>query len=307
MAVMTPVLLLGFNRPDTMSVVLDRLREVQPTQLFVAIDGPRAGRSEDDNKVQQCRDLVDEIDWDCEVRTLFQNENLGCGLGVSTAISWFFDQVQEGIILEDDIVPDPSFFAFCTDLLDRYRNDHRIFAISGCNYVPQAYLAQPDASYRFSRVPHIWGWATWRRSWHQYELNIADWRRRLPIRRLWADVQHSVPATAYWTGTFELLGRGQIDTWDGQLVLAAMAAGQLTATSNTNLVDNIGFGPNATHTFQDRKELQAASQMTLPIQACRVEVDQGADKWTRKHHYRATWQGVTMQVADFLKTKVRRP
>ena len=307
MAVMTPVLLIGFNRPDTMSVVLDRLREVQPKQLFVAIDGPRRGRAEDDNKVQQSRDLVDEIDWDCEVRTLFQNENLGCALGVSTAISWFFEQVDEGIILEDDIIPHQSFFGFCTELLDRYRSDHRIFAISGCNYVPQAHLAQPDASYRFSRVPHIWGWATWRRSWRQYELNIADWRRRLPIRRLWADVQHSVPGTAYWAGTFELLGRGQIDTWDGQLVLAAMASGQLTATSNTNLVDNIGFGPNATHTFEDRKELPAASPVTLPVQACSVQVDEGADEWTRKHHYRATWQGVTSYVARYVRTKVRRP
>lgn len=306
MAVTTPVLLMGFNRPDTMAVVFDRLREVQPTQLFIAVDGPRADHPGEADKVQQCRDLVGQVDWDCEVHTLFQDQNLGCGLGVSTAISWFFEQVEEGIILEDDIVPAPSFFGFCEELLDRYRNDQRVFAISGCNYVPPTAQSHPDLPYRFSRVPHIWGWATWRRSWDQHRLDISDWRTRLPIRRIWADAQHSLPGTAYWISTFELLGRGQIDTWDGQLVLAAMARKQLTATSNTNLIENIGFGSDATHTIEDRDELQPVVQAALPLKDAPIGVDERADAWTRKHHYRATWQGLAGQAARYVKAKMRR-
>ena len=306
MAVTTPVLLTGFNRPEAMSVVLDRLREVEPAQLFLAIDGPRVDHPDDARKVQQCQDLADDIDWECEVRTLFHDRNLGCGLGVSTNISWFFEQVEEGIILEDDIVPDTSFFTFCEELLHRYRDDHRVFAISGSNYVPPTNQTNPEDPYRFSRVPHIWGWATWRRSWAQHQLDIGDWRDRLPLRRIWSEVRHSLPGTAYWASTFELLGRGQIDTWDGQLVLAAMAGGQLTATSNVNLVENIGFGPTATHTVVDREELEPLGQASIPLREAPVVVDERADAWTRKHHYRATWLGLAGQAARYVKAKTRR-
>lgn len=306
MAVTTPVLLVGFNRPETMSVVLERLREVQPAQMFIAIDGPRVDRPGEADKVQQCRDLVHRIDWDCEISTLFQEQNLGCGLGVSTAISWFFDQVEEGIILEDDIVPEISFFGFCEQLLDRYRNDDRVFAVSGCNYVPPSGQARPDQPYRFSRVPHIWGWATWRRSWRTYRLDIKDWRSRLPVRKIWSDVHGSVPGTAVWISMFELLGRGEIDTWDGQLVLAAMAQGQFTATSNINLVRNIGFGVGATHTIEDRDELQPIGRAPLPVPDVPIQVDDKADAWTRRHHYRATWRGLSGQAARYLRSKSRR-
>lgn len=306
MAVTTPVLVVGFNRPDTMAVVLDRLREVQPARMFIAVDGPRVDRQGEAEKVQQCRDLAHRIDWDCDVNTLFQEQNLGCGLGVSTAISWFFDQVEEGIILEDDIVPEISFFGFCEELLDRYRDDDRVFAVSGCNYVPPSGQSHPDQPYRFSRVPHIWGWATWRRSWQSYRLDIEDWRSRLPVRKIWSDVHGSVPGTALWISLFELLGRGEIDTWDGQLVLAAMAQGQLTATSNINLVHNIGFGLDATHTIEDRDELQPTGRAPLPLADVPIQVDDKADAWTRRYHYRATWRGLSEQAARYLMSKSRR-
>ena len=154
-----PILLLAFNRPDYLAGLIERLREVQPTRIFIAIDGPREDRPEEASKVQACRDLVGTIDWPCEITTLFQESNLGCGLGVSTAITWFFDNVERGIILEDDLEPDPSFFGYCSELLDRYEQDPRVFAISGCNYVPSADQGFPDQSYRFSQVAHIWGWA----------------------------------------------------------------------------------------------------------------------------------------------------
>ena len=300
-----PLLVIAFNRPDLLRVLLDRLRLVQPSRVFVAIDGARPTRDGEAQRVQECRDLVASIDWPCEISTQFQDRNLGCGLGVSTAISWFFTHVERGIILEDDIIPDPTFFPFCSELLERYEHDLRVFAISGCNFVPQDALDRPEQSYRFSQVPHIWGWATWRRSWIQHQLDIAGWRSRLPIRTLWSRVGHSIPATAYWTATFELLARKQVDTWDGQFVLASMVSQQLTATANTNLIENIGFGETATHTVEDRHELTAGS-MLLPTAPVPVVVDRKADEWTRIHHFNATWRGMLDQVDGYRKQRQRR-
>ena len=298
-----PVLIMAFNRPDLLQVLLDRLRLVAPASIFVAIDGARPTREGEAQRVQECRDLVATIDWPCEVRTQFQDSNLGCGLGVSTAISWFFEHVERGIILEDDIIPDPSFFPYCTELLDRYENDQRVFAISGCNFVPADAQTRPGDAYRFSQVPHIWGWATWRRSWQQHHLDIAGWQRRLPYWKLWARAGRSLPGTVYWASTFQLLARKQVDTWDGQLVLASMLSNQLTATSNVNLIENIGFGETATHTVEDRRELQAIESIALPTMPVDVVPDARADRWTRKHHFRATWRGILNQALTYFEQR----
>jgi len=294
---------MAFNRPDHLRILLMRLREVQPTRLYVSIDGPRTTRPGEADQVMACRNLVAGIDWPCEVRTNYQDDNLGCGLGVSTAISWFFSHEERGIILEDDIIPDPSFFPYCTELLDRYEHDERVFAISGCNFVPPEAQGHPERPYRFSQVPHIWGWATWRRSWQQHRLDIAGWRTQLPPTKLWARAGHSLPASIYWASTFELLARKEVDTWDGQLVLASMVSGQLTATSNVNLIENIGFGETATHTVEDRNELQPITAISLPTQPVPVELDHKADRWTRQHHFRATWRGMVGQAHTYLNQR----
>ena len=298
-----PVLVMAFNRPDHLAVLLDRLREVRPSRLYVAIDGPRSGRPDEASRVQACRDLVGTVDWRCDVHTLFQETNLGCGLGVTTAITWFFDHEERGIILEDDIIPDPSFFPFCEELLERYKEDERVFAISGCNFVPAEHQSRPDLPYRFSQVPHIWGWGTWRRSWSKHRLDIEGWRERLPLSTLWSRVDHSIPSTVYWSSTFELLARKEVDTWDGQLVLAAMADDQWTATSNVNLIRNIGFDEQATHTTVDRQELQPIEAIRVPLAEVPVEHDAKADAWTRKHHFLATWRGMAGQAGRFLKSR----
>lgn len=301
-----PVLIMAFNRPDLLRALLDRLRLIQPSSVYVAIDGPRATREGEAARVQECRELVSAIDWPCEVHTRFQDTNLGCGLGVSTAISWFFDQVERGIILEDDIIPDPSFFPYCSELLDRYETDDRVFAISGCNFVPAEAQTRPTDPYRFSQVPHIWGWATWRRSWQQHQLDIAGWQQQLPLWKLWARAGRSLPGTVYWASTFQLLARKQVDTWDGQFVLASMVSGQLTATSNVNLIANIGFGDTATHTVVDRHELQAIHPLVLPTTPVEVVLDHQADRWTRKHHFRATWRGILNQALTYLAQRRSR-
>ena len=295
-----PVLVIAFNRPDHLRTLLSRLQEIRPINLYVAIDGPRDQIPGESERVQECRDLLKTIDWNCELHTLIRETNLGCGTGVSTAITWFFENVEHGVILEDDIIPTPSFFPFCANLLERYRDDDRVFAISGCNFVPPKGLTQPDAPYRFSQVPHIWGWATWRRSWAQHHLDIAGWQKDLPPTALWQRAGRSVSGAAYWASTFELLARKKVDTWDGQLVLASMMANQWTATSNVNLIENIGFGEDATHTVEDRKELQPVGDIEFPIADVPVELDTKADAWTRQHHFQANWRGILRQAQTYL-------
>jgi hypothetical protein len=297
-----PILVIAFNRPDHLKVLIDRLREVQPTRIYFAVDGPREGNEAEKHKVTECQEMVSDIDWDCEITTNFQKSNLGCGLGVSTAITWFFNNEEHGIILEDDIIPDLSFFPFCEELLVRHENDSHVFAISGCNFVPPEEIST-HAAYRFSQVPHIWGWATWRNRWQQYNLDISGWRKDLPLTKLWAKSGHSIPAAVYWAGTFELLARKEIDTWDGQLVYMCMRTGMLTATSNTNLIDNIGFNEQATHTLVDLGELQPITAISLPTIRQLVQLDKKADAWTQKNHFRATWRGMCDQGDRFLKQR----
>ena len=297
------VLVMAFNRPDHLRVLLDRLREVQPERMYVAIDGARTHKEGEEERVQACRDLVATIDWPCAVETLYQDHNLGCGLGVTSAISWFFSREERGIILEDDIIPDPTFFPYCAELLDRYQDDRRVFAVSGCNFVPPAAQTHPELPYRFSQVPHIWGWATWRRSWAQHRLDIAGWRSQLPPIQLWERSGRSIPGAMFWGSTFEMLARKEVDTWDGQFVLASMLTGQLTATSNVNLVENIGFGQEATHTVQDMDDLRAVEPIRLPTAPVPVVLDQRADAWTRKHHFGATYAGMVDKGLRYVKRR----
>lgn len=244
------------------------------------------------------------IDWTTDIHTQFQDSNLGCGVGVSSAISWFFAHEERGIILEDDILPRESFFGFCSELLDRYENDPRVLAISGCNFVPPEERSEPGA-YRFSRVPHIWGWATWRRAWEIHDLDISDWQSRMPMRKLWKISGRSIGGMVFWRSIFDLMARNQIDTWDMQLVFAGMERDMLTATSNVNLVDNIGFGDGATHTVARPAYLRASEEISLPTQPVEVKVDERADAWSRAVVFGATTKGLAGQGFRYLKQRLR--
>ncbi len=298
-----PLLLIAFNRPEHLSSLIERLRDTRPARIYLAIDGPRDGHPSDAEMVQACRDLVQRIDWDAEVRTLFQDRNLGCGLGVSTAISWFFEHEERGIILEDDILPESSFFEFCSELLDRYENDERVLAISGCNFVPPEFQERPDLPYRFSRVPHIWGWATWRRSWSLHQLDMHAWSKRLPARKLWKAAGRSPQGFIFWKSIFDLMAGQKVDTWDMQLVFEGMVRDMWTATSNVNLVQNIGFGDFATHTHDRPAYLRATSQIRHPLEAVPVEVDEKADAWSRKVVFGATTKGLVDQAIRYLRRR----
>ena len=280
----TAVLFLVFNRPDTTAKVFEAIRKAKPLRLYVAADGPRANREGEAGKVVKVRKIATAVDWPCEVKTLFRDENLGCKYAVSAGITWFFEQEEQGIILEDDCLPHPEFFGFCATLLDRYANDEQLFQITGQNF--QNGIRRGESSYYFSRYNHIWGWASWRRAWQKADMNIRFWpvwKASSGWRGFWPD---SV-ARKYWEKIFDRMYRAEIDTWDYPWTASVWYHGGLTATPNVNLVSNIGFGDDATHTTSKNNThanlpTQSIGEITHPKSVTQNAV---ADRWVFDYHF----------------------
>ena len=255
----SPVLFIIFARPEHTARVFETIRHARPSQLFIAQDGPRPNHPADATACREAREIAMAVDWPCEVKTLFQEHNLGVGRGCSTAIRWFFEQVEEGIILEDDVVPDPTFFPYCAELLARYRHDTRVMHIAGYN--PLLKPASND-SYYFSPYMHCWGWASWRRVAQHYDYTIADWPRLKQsglIRSLFSTrfQQH------HFSRIFDLYNQGACNNWDQQWLYLILSHGGLCINPNVNLVRNIGFGAGAS--FAQNSWSYHAHRTTTPI------------------------------------------
>ncbi|MBE9046125.1 glycosyltransferase family 2 protein [Pleurocapsales cyanobacterium LEGE 10410] len=242
----TPVALLIFNRPDTTERVFAAIRQAQPSKLLVVADGARSDRPGEAEKCQATRAIIDCVDWKCEVLTNYSEVNLGCKVRVSSGLDWVFEQVESAIILEDDCLPHPSFFLFCDTLLDYYRDDERIMAISGNNF--QLGRKRTDYSYYFSRYNHCWGWATWRRAWQHYDLEMKLWQEIRDGNWL-ESILETPQAVKYWHRVFQAARDRQVDTWDYQWTFACWLQNGLTVLPNVNLVTNIGFGSEASNTI----------------------------------------------------------
>jgi hypothetical protein len=256
-----PIAFMIFNRPDTSERVFAEIAKAKPSKLLVVGDGARTGRPGEAEKVAATRAIIERVDWDCEVLTNFSETNLGCRRRMSSGIDWVFDQVEKAIILEDDCLPDPSFFRFCDELLELYEPDQRIGQITGVNF--QFGHRINDDSYYFSKYGHIWGWATWRDRWkNHYDVDMKAWPELRDGGGL-ADLIGCPAEEKYWTGVFERTFQGAIDTWDYQWVFACMLHGRLAVLPNSNLVSNIGFGPAATHTSGSG---ELSNLRTVPMQ-----------------------------------------
>lgn len=237
----TPVLLLIFNRPDTTKRVFEKIKELKPSQLFVAADGPRGDKEGEEELCLQTREIIKDIDWECELKTLFRAENLGCGKGPSSAITWFFSHVEQGIILEDDCLPNHSFFTFVDNMLKKYKNNEQIMLVSGSNYLLG--LLDIKDSYYFSQVPTTWGWGTWRRAWNHMNFEMKDYNKKVKKFPKIASLWHQ-----HWESI--LNGTGVSDAWDFQWYFSIYEQNGLCIHPKYNLVQNIGFDyNNATHTF----------------------------------------------------------
>jgi hypothetical protein len=244
--VKSPILFLIFNRPDVTQQVFDQIKKVKPPRLYIAADGPRKNKENEKNLCYETRLIKNQIDWDCEVKTLFREENLGCKYAVSSAISWFFENEEEGIILEDDCLPENDFFAFCDELLNMYRNDNRIRHIGGSNF--QMGKRWGCDSYYFSNLTHVWGWASWRRAWRDYDVELSSYKN-IELLSVFNSIFNNNSIAEEWNSIFNQLLANKIDTWDYQLTITNLLNNGLSIIPNVNLIQNIGFGPNATHTF----------------------------------------------------------
>lgn len=246
----TPILYIIFNRLDTVKQTFPQIRKQQPIQLFIAADGPRITREGEAEKCAAVREWVmGQIDWQCDVHTLFRDENLGCGKNVSAAITWFFENVDAGIILEDDCLPSDSFFSYCAELLDYYKSDERIMHIAGSNHLIDSGL---DESYWFACVQHCWGWASWKRAWKNYSFNVDDYTNVL-TRNKYFSVS---PVKKYWEAIFLQMAEHKIDTWDYQWTFHITRNNGLCINPTKNLVTNIGFTAEGTHFSGAHPELE---------------------------------------------------
>jgi hypothetical protein len=260
----TPVALIVFNRPKTTRKVFDAIAEIRPSRLLIVADGPRPDRAGEDELCAQVREVVQAVNWPCEVLTNFAGRNLGCQERVVSGLDWVFSQVEEAIILEDDCLPGSSFFAFCEELLNRYRGDSRVAAISGTNFL-EKYFKSED-SYYFSRLGGVWGWATWRSEWQRYDRHLKHWpyhRDEGTLSEIFSDPR----AVAYWTQVFDkMYDKSGPNTWDYQWLYTHLVNHSVTAVPKVNLVTNIGFGTDATHTSQaDPRLIVPSRTIVFPL------------------------------------------
>lgn len=245
MTAIPAVLLVAFSRVDTLRAVIDAIAPLAPARVYAAADGPREGRPDEAARCAEVRRMLTDLPWRCELRTRFLDANAGCAHGVSGAVSWFFEQEASGVILEDDCVPDATFLPYCGEMLARYAGEDRVMSVLGTRFAPAC--PSQRASYGFTRFPSVWGWASWRRAWARYELEIGDWRAK--CARQGEPLPGFPPASnAGWAKKLDrVAGRSVPSTWDYQWSFAHFRHDGLSVVPRSNLITNIGAGPGATH------------------------------------------------------------
>jgi hypothetical protein len=263
------VLFIIFNRPEPTGQVFDRIRDAKPSRLYISADGPRHDNVSDLNRCEKARAIVDNIDWPCDLKLLLHEKNLGCGRAIATAIDWFFNEENEGIILEDDCLPEITFFEFCKQLLEIYRNEEKIMHINGNNFNAnfKRILNSNDLhTYYFGSFAQAWGWASWRRSWKIFDYNIRTWPKnkgRLQFIKKFPQIGNYLEKALH----FDIVYSGRNDIWDYQWQYAVLENDGFVVVPTNNLVSNIGYGADATHLkIFDKKRFDLEThELTLPI------------------------------------------
>lgn len=273
----TPVILLVFNRPDLTARLIERLATMRPSHVLVICDGPRNNRAADVDCVNAVRAQFTELPWECRIDRDFSPINLGCAKRISSGLTWAFALVDEAIILEDDCLPDPSFFQFAGELLARYRDVADVASVCGTS---PGFIPSSPFSYRFSRYSFIWGWATWARAWKKYDFemtSLSDGSIDAVLRRAGFGWWQS----RYWKYVFQRVKSGKINTWDYQWVLTCWKEGMVHAVPNASLVENIGFGRDSSHTTHNLYGMPAATALRFPLaHPDTIEVDREVDRET---------------------------
>lgn len=302
----TPIALLIFKRPNTTQKVLEVIRQVRPATLLVVSNFPPDDKPEQIEQCQATRALIEQIDWPCRVLKNYADTYLSCKERISSGLNWVFETVDRAIILEDDCIPDPTFFGYCEELLDRYADDARVMAITGDNFdLP---LRQPHYSYYFSRYTHFWGWATWRRAWQHYDVTM----RLLPefLEAGWLSTLLQDPAAVqWWEKTLQGVYSDQKDTWDYQWIFSCWVQGAACIVPRVNLVSNLGFDKDAAHNrdaFDWRANLPT-SPIELPLaHPPFIRIDEQCDRILQKRYYGYIAQKQTRPLTYRITRKIHR-
>jgi len=299
MSVGVPVAFIIFNRPDLTQIVFNRIKEARPSVLLVIADGPRDHVSDDQKKCKETRAIIEtQINWECRVLKNYSDQNLGCKTRVSSGITWVFEHVEEAIILEDDCLVDLSFFRYSQELLEKYRENEKVMFISADHrYLPEDY----KYSYNFIRIPFIWGWATWRRAWKHYDGDMKSWpefdRQSKMHEQGWSKSE-----VKFYKKFFQKMYEKKIDTWDYQWVYAVIKNEGLCIQPCKNLVKNIGFRSDATHTkYESAVALREAQKMEFPL-LHPVEIK---SNWSIDHEIQNRYQALWPRVLNRLKSMFR--
>lgn len=273
-----PVLFIAFNRPDVTKLVWEAIRNYKPTRLYVSVDAPRENKP---SEVESCRivkEITESVDWECRVVRKYNPRNLGCRLGVSSAISWMFETEEIGIILEDDCLPSPAFFTFCEEMLERYKEDSRVMQISGNNYLPANFKIKE--SYYFSTLNDIWGWATWKRAWSKFSLELENFNAedsKNILHNYFKNREIERWFFEYLKGVF--YPRSQV--WSTQWVYTLVLNNGFTITPKHNYVQNIGFigeSTNANSSFLEYQSIKASNEIDNPLVHPEFKINYEADK-----------------------------
>ena len=295
-----PILLCVFNRPGLTTQVFEAIARQKPKRLLIAGDGPRVNRPDDQELVERTKKILERIDWNCTVQSDFSTSNLGCRAQMAKAITWGFQHCERMIILEDDCVPDDSFFPYCRELLDHYADEKRIMTVSGNTYPTSGFN---DYSYRFSKYPLIWGWASWRRAWQHYDLEMQQWQDSAVRQRVLDEFMDCEAERNFWRDIFDRQSAGEINTWDYSWTFACWLNRGLTILPRQNLVSNIGFGDHATHTLDSNSPM--ANRLTFPIEVSNHRVGINRDREADQAIRNIVFESSADEVA--LLTLFRRP
>ncbi len=283
------VLVVGFNRPERLLEVLERVAGAHPAELFIAIDGPRSGGDKD--QVERCRRIATERNWADTTHTRCRDRNLGCRRGMIDAVSWVLSHHDSAIIVEDDALPDPSFFEFSADLLEHYRHHSGVLAIAGESKVPPEFT-DDATSYRFSRMGPAGAWATWADRWIPFAASLGS-PLAASLRRISASPRLSRKEKMYWSGLLSANTTRAMDSWAYPFMLHGVLTDQVTATPNGNLVLDTGIGPDARHMRTDDVLAQQVNGMIFPLRhPMIVVVDEQAEQWSEEHEFNTSTQAL---------------
>lgn len=278
-----PLLLIHFNRPEMTRRQIEWLSAVQPRRLYVLCDGAREGRPEDVERTEKVRRQFDSIPWECEIRRCYRDENLGVYHNISQGISWFFEQVEAGIILEDDCLPHASFFPYCDELLQRFAGVEQVTTISG--YTGLETDLPINDSYCFSNYFSCWGWATWRRSWVAFDPDMNGFVDAAKWSEICRRLHPSFRQKLYWKYIFNRVFSGRTNSWAYRFLLSMWLRGGLAVVPKRNLIENTGFRGDATNTAWHEERETAVRAMDTPMKhpSGAIQPNLWFDRWTEDH------------------------